>query len=49
MLRNIFSTALLAVMLVVLVAGSAQSQTQANASVSASATVLDCPYYRREH
>ena len=40
MLRNICSTALLAVMLVVLVAGSAIAQTQANANIGASATVL---------
>ncbi len=40
MLRNLCSAALLAVMLVVLVAGNVQAQSQANANVGVSATVL---------
>jgi len=40
MLRNIFTSALLAAMLLVLIAGNIQAQTLANANVGASATVL---------
>ena len=45
MLRNIISAALLAVMMVVLVAGNVQAQTQANADVLVSADCADCAYY----